>query len=246
MNTVAQYIVAGLGLTLNPKLNQYIESGLDTVCAITGERIICGIPWRRVIPSSTAEYLDLMNGMAFPYLSLAAAAAFKGSWNMGSRLIFEDGSMYHPYISAESAEKSERTYWSKLVRDVWPSRANQNCLCIITDNFQKKIWPRAKIGQLGVNTQILLFDSGRSRLQNLTVDWERLIETLSFVEEVYDAGFSKQAISESLFLSYAVLVEHSDRVLDWETELANIRDTPEFVVSILIAQKKRRRKENAE
>ena len=237
MSSVAQYIVNGLGLELDQKLHNYIEHGLDTVCAITGERISEGILWKHIIPDSTAEYLDLMSGMAFPYLSLSAAAAFKGSWNMGSRLIFEDGTMFHPYISAKSAEESERTCWSAVVRDVWPRQKGENCLCVITDDYKKKIWPLARIGQLGVNTQVLLFDSGRLQLQNLVVDWEKLISTLDFVEAVYAAGFNKQAIVESLFICYAALIEHSKAALDWEGKLMELRKTPEFNVAVLIAQK---------
>lgn len=234
--SVAQFIVDGLGLKLSPKLREHIED-VDTVCAITGERITHGIQWKHVVPSSTAEYLDLMHGMTFPYLSIAAAIAFKGSWNMGSRLIFEDGTMYHPYIAAKSAEESERPYWSELVRSVWPGREGQNCLCIVTDNFQKKIWPKAAVGSLGINMSVLLFDSGRFRLQNLTVDWQKLVETLDFVEEVYSAGFNKRAIANSLYQNYAALIEHSSAVMEWEIRLADMRETPEFAISILIAQK---------
>lgn len=235
--SVAQYIVNGLKLELNPKLHKYIESELNTVCAITGERITEGIPWCRVIPSSTAEYLDLMSGMVFPYLGLSAAKAFKGSWNMSSRLIFEDETMYHPYISIESAEKNERSYWSKVVRDVWPARQGERCLCIITDNYQKKIWPQARVGQLGINTQVLLFDSSRLHLQNLTINWEKLISVLDFVEVVYAAGFNKQAISKGLYICYAALTKHVQQALDWETKLIELRKTPEFAISLLIAQK---------
>ena len=237
MSSVAEYIVNGLGLELDPGLQNRIERDLDTVCAITGERITEGILWSRIIPPSTAEYLDLMSGMAFPYLSLSAAAAFKGSWNMGSRLIFEDGTTYHPYISAESAERSERVCWSALVRDIVPERIGQSCLCVVTDDYKKKIWPMARIGQLGVNTQVLLFDSGRLRLQNLVVDWKRLIDVLSFVENVYTAGFNKQAISESLFICYAALIEHQKAAIDWEGELSELRKMPEFNIAVLIAQK---------
>ena len=194
MLSVADFIVNGLRCKLPESLKQHIENDLDTVCAITGEQITEGIPWKRVIPSSTGEYLDLMHGMAFPYLSLSAAAAFKGSWNMGSRFIFEDGTTYHPYIGAESAAKSERTFWSALVREVWPEREGQNCLCIVTDDYKKKIWPRASVGQLGVNTPVLLYDSGRFVLQKLSINWQKLIEVLIFVEEVYSARFSKRAI----------------------------------------------------
>ena len=145
--------------------------------------------------------------------------------------------MYHPYISAKSAEGSERTCWSAVVRDVWPRQKGENCLCVITDDYKKKIWPLARIGQLGVNTQVLLFDSGRLQLQNLVVDWGKLIDVLDFIETVYAAGFNKQAISESLFICYAALIEHSKAALDWESKLVELRKTPEFNVAVLIAQK---------
>lgn len=251
--SVAQYIVDGLKLELNPKLEQHTETDLDTVCAITGERITQGIFWKHVIPSSTGEYLGLMSGMAFPYLGIPAAMAFKGSWNMGSRLIFEDGTMYHPYISTASAEKSERTCWRDLVRDVWPARQGQSCLCIITDDYKKKIWPMARTGELGMNTPVLLLDSDRlppskniasprrlvSRLalHRLTINWEKLIAVLDFVETVRAAGFGRQAISESLFTFYAALMENQSTVSSWEARLVELRETPEFAVALLIAQK---------
>lgn len=235
--SVAKFIVDGLKLELNEKLTRYIETDLDTVCAITGERITIGIPWKRVIPSSTAEYLDLMHGMSFPYLSIEASIAFKGSWNMASRLIFEDGAMHHPYIAAKSAAKSERPYWSELVRRVWPEREGQNCLCIFAGDFKKKVWPKASVGPMGANTPVLLFDPDRFVLKNLSVDWSKLIEVLDFVEVVYKAGFNKRAIESGLYQNYKALVEHGPAAIEWESRLANMRDTPEFAVSILIAQK---------
>ena len=235
---VAEIMVQGMELELPDKFEKYIWQGLDTVCAITGERITEGIPWNRVIPSSTGEYLDLMHGMTFEYLSIAAATAYKGSWNMGSRLIFEDGTMYHPYISDSSAAKNERTYWSALVRDVWPERAGQQCLCIIAGDYKKKVWPLASVGSLGKNTPVLLFDPDRFILQNVIVDWERLVNVLDFVEEVYTAGFAKNAIDESLFSDYSTLSENLDLTMEYERRLKSIRQTNEFKASILIAQKK--------
>lgn len=236
--TPASFIVKGLQLTLPEKLEQYVWRGLDTTCAITGARITEGIPWKRVIPSSTGEYLDLMHGMTFEYMGVEAAIAFKGSWNMGSRLIFEDGTMFHPYIGASSAAKSERTFWSALVREVWPVRQGQRCLCIVAGDYKKKVWPRAAVGELGENTPVYVLDPDRFVLRLLRVSWPRLLQVLDLVEEVYTAGFSKDAIGESLLTHYAAFMEHGAAVLEWEARLAAVRPSPEFSVSILIAQKK--------
>jgi hypothetical protein len=232
----ASFLVRGLNLQLPEKLAQYIEP-VDTTCCITGERITRGIPHKRVIPASTGEYLDLLHGMTFTHVGVEAATAFKGSWNLGSRLIFEDGTAYHPYIASASADKSERTYWSALVRDVWPERRGQRCLCIVAGDFKKRVWHLATVGELGRNTPILVLDPDRFVLQNLSADWERLISVLDFVEVAYSAGFSKDAIANSLYSHYAALSENPTRTMDWERQLADIRSLPEFTVAILIAQK---------
>lgn len=234
---VAELMVRGMGLELLAELAGHIETGLDTQCCVTGQPIREGIAWKRVIPSSTGEYLDLMHGMALPYMSVAAAAAFKGSWNMGSRLIFEDGTHWHPLISAEGASQSERTYWSALVREVWPARAGQVCVAIVAADFKKKVWPRALTGPLGTNTPVFVLDPDRHVCQSLTVNWERLIAVLDLVEMVYSAGFGKDSVAQGLYQSYAAFTQQPRQAIDWERELMGVRGLPEFVIAILIAQK---------
>lgn len=231
----ADLLVTGLGLALPENLRRYVES-VDSVCAITGARITEGIPWAKVIPGSTGEYLDLMHGMAFSHVSVQAATAFKGSWNLGSRLIFEDGTMYHPFIASSSAEKSERTCWSDLVRMVWPKRAGQDCLCIMAGDFKKRVWDKATVGPLGRNTPVYVLDPTRFVSQNMRVDWEKMLSVLDFVEMVYDAGFSKDAICNGLHLHPAALAQLDD-ALAWEDHLWDLRSLPEFSPAILVAQK---------
>ena len=234
---VAELMVEGMDLELPDKLESSIYYEIDDICCITQEPITEGIPWDEVIPSSTGEYLDLMHGMAHKFMSIPAAKAYKGSWNMGSRLIFADGTMYHPYIAASSARRNERTYWSALVREVWPDREGQMGVCIIAGDFKKKIWPQAKAGPLGTNTPVLLYDPDRHVLRNVVVDWERLIAVLEFVEEVYAYGFAKDVIADSLFSQYGLLTEDLQLAMRWEDRLSELRGSPEFAVSILIAQK---------
>lgn len=234
---VAQLLINGMKLSLPGKLRRYIETGLDTYCAITGEHLTTGIEARHVIPASTGEYLDLLHGLTLPYLSIAAATAYKGSWNLGSRLIFEDGTHYHPFISAASANKSSRTYWSALVRDVYPAKKGIQCTCIITADFKKRIWPRAAVGALGNHVPVLLYDTGRGIFKNLFVDWRRLIEVLEIVEEIYTAGYSKEAIVGGLYTNYAEFSADVGLALDYEARLEKVRHLAEFKIAILIAQK---------
>lgn len=236
MQTVAEFLVRGLNLELPENLKRYIEDGLDTTCALTEKPIIQGIPWGRVIPTSTGEYLDLLHGCSLSHLSVEAAKAYKGSWNLGGRLIFEDGTQYHPFIGIKSAT-DERPCWSHLVRNIWPGRAGQQYMCIIADDYKKRVWPRARVATLGESSLIYLLYGKRALSKNVQVSWPRLIEVLDLVELVYNAGFSKNAIHDGLYTSYSAFSENLEGALDYESSLAEIRHLPEFLVALLIAQK---------
>ena len=190
----------------------------------------------------TVDYhlLDPYDGIPWDHATLVepAAVAYKNSWNLGSRLIFEDGTMYHPYIARESASKSDRPYWSALVREVWPKHQDQNCLCIFAGDFKKRVWNHVKVGPLGNNTPVYLLDPDRHTSQNLIISWQKLLDTLDFVEEVYDRGFSKSAIAENLYTHYSAMSTDFAGTLELEKTLSKIRHEPEFKIAILIAQRK--------
>lgn len=234
----AEMLVSGLEIQpLDEKKFKRAE-GLSTFCALTGRYITTGYPVSKIVPKNTSEFLHLLNGRPTGYLSDEAARAFKGSWNLGSRLIFEDGTMYHPLISRKAAKKQGRSCWSSLVRDVWPECAGQECLIIVATDFKKKVWYWSRVGQLGKTSEVLLFDGKHDALHRLIVDWECLISTLDFVEQLYDAGFSKQTIAESLWLDYKKLRElGAAKIQEAEGQLIEMRDTQEFELCIVIAQK---------
>jgi len=238
MKNTVEMLLMGLQMPdLKPDLARYVEM-VDTNCALTGARITQGVPVRRVVSSNTGEFLDLTNGWPTGYFSLDAARAFKGAWNMGSVLVFGDGTCYRPLISTASAEGTDRPVWSALVRAVWPEYAGVPCLCILATDVKKKVWPLANVGPLGVHTPALLFDSSRNLLGVWPVDWERLLGVLDFVEALYSTGYTKAAIADNLLVN----LEASERLgfaaaYDYEQRLATLRGTPEFNFSIIIAQK---------
>jgi len=83
---------------------------------------------------------------------------------------------------------------------------------------------------------VFLLDQERFVMQNLLINWERLIAVLNVVEEIYTCGFSKQAIQQGLYLDYAAFIG-APQAQGWERALVDLRSTAEFKVSILIAQK---------
>ncbi len=233
-------------------------------CALTGEALTHGYPASAILPSSTGDPLDVLFGDAGGWLSPNAAGALSNDWNLGHRAIFQntDGSFapFYPRLSAvkeegpaeeEPAEMSSkkakltardaaspRPLWRDLVRDVWPARAGQPCLLLLATDPKKRVWYRARVGDLGETTPLYLFDNSRNEKRSLTVSWPRLVETLDFVEEAYAAGFTKHGIETFLPAETRTMQKVGlAATFAWEDALAALRGLPEFLVAVIIAQK---------
>lgn len=240
--TPADLLVAGLRLPPMRTDPQDVPRG--TECAITGQPIALGYPVSEMVTGATTEFLDCFRGGVDGYVSEAAARCFKnadpkkGNPTARSFLIFEDGIGYLPLINRESAMKQNRPCWSELVREVWPARAGQRCLSILTTDTKKRLWIRARIGQMGEHTPVLVYDGASAQNAVLFVNWPALIEYLSLIEEVYTAGFVKASIGSSLFRQWKAADTCGMAVaMGWERQLRTIRSTDEFAMGLLIAQK---------
>jgi hypothetical protein len=237
MNNIADFLTYGIGLPELDNPPQQIDGG--ATCAITGAAIEEGYPVQDIISKSTGEYLDLLEGYSSEWLSESAARAFKGSWNMGSRLIFEDGTNYHPLVARKEAQKQERACWSDLVREIWPEREGQRLVMILTTDFKKRIWPRGRVGVLGESTEILVHDMKQGIFDVLQVNWwPKLLKILDVFEEVYTYGFVKPIIASCLYSDHKTIeVIGAQATTDYEKYLQRVRNTNEFKIAMIIAQK---------
>lgn len=221
---------------------EQLEPG--TKCAITGTPITVGYPVMDIVTDATGEFLDTFRGNPHGYLSPSAAACFKAS-NPKSEfnchravMVFEDGTYYRPLISAEAAANQGRPSWSALVRDVWPGRAGEQCVILLTTDMKKRLWPRARIGALGHSTPVLVYDSGSAIHQVVSVNWPAMLDELELFERIYSAGFVKQVIGQSLWLQPAVCASVGYKAVRmWEAELVRVRRRCWFSMVSLIAQK---------
>lgn len=237
MNNIAEFLTYAIGL---PELERSPQKiGGSATCAITGIKISEGYSVGDIISKSTGEYLDLLEGYSSEWLSEAAARAFKGSWNMGSRLIFADGTHYHPLVSRKEAQKQGRACWSDLVREIWPARSGQMMVMILTTDFKKRIWPRGRVGILGDSTSVLVHDMQQGIFDVLQVNWwPKLLKILDVFEEVYTYGFVKPVIAECLYQDHKTMERIGVRTTtDCEKYLARVRNTNEFKIAMIIAQK---------
>ncbi len=235
--TVSKFLVRGLDCqSLDTPPVELPEPGY---CAVTGEPIAVGYRAMDIVPSSAGEFLDMLGGNVTGWLSEATAIAFKNTWNLGSRLIFEDGTHYHPLVDRSAAQKQGRTCWSDLVRHIWPGRASQRVLIILTTDCKKRVWHKARIGTLGSKTAVYLHDTDLTGVSaSLWIDWQRLLSVLDFVENVYTAGFSKRGIAYNILAeTKAISTAGLMQAIVWEKELRDLRGSGEFKVALIIAQK---------
>ena len=252
--TPADLLAKGLGL---PGLSQPPRALVrGTTCAITGQPIETGYPVAEMVTDATAEFLDCFRGGMGGWVSESAARCFKSADpRMGnpcarSVLIFEDGAAYLPMIARQDAEPElpralkeagstvTRPVWSDLVRAVWPSRAGQRTLAILTTDTKKRLWIRARVGALGPRTPLLYYDGKTAGNQVLLLDWPALLACLNLIEEVYELGYPKTALSTSLYsagrITQAVGLAETRR---YERQLVNWRNRPEFRPALLMAQR---------
>lgn len=233
------------GLCLGPLDLAAVAVPAGTHCAITGQPIEAGYRVADMVGDATAEFLDCFRGGVGGWVSESAARCFKNAdprkGNVTSRtvMIFEDGTYYNPLIAREQAEVQGRPCWSALVRDVWPARAGQRVLIILTTDMKKRLWIRARVGTLGNRTPVLYYDGKTAGNEVLLVDWLRLIGCLDCVEGVYSRGFPKEAIRDSLYRASKIALNVGMlATMNMEQRLAVWRGTPEFQVATLIAQKR--------
>lgn len=240
-NTVSNFLVRGMNL--NPVDIQPKIFDKPTFCAMDGIEIKQGYPIDKVVPASVGEYIEMLNGEITGYLSEDVARAFKGTWNMGSWLIFESGEAYHPLISRTEAEKQGRPCWSDLVRSL-SKKKGEKILLILTTDVKKRVWTRARIGVLGGSTIAYLHDPEQNISNNLIINWENMIEVLEEIESILTLGYNKITLSRSLLsdLKTSTKIGLKDAIT-LEKKLSVIRSTPEFKFAYVISQKKETKNE---
>jgi hypothetical protein len=242
--TPADLLAAGLDLRM-PEGYKPEPCPPGTHCAITGQPIIEGYRVHDMTGEATAEFLDCFRGGVHGWVSEAAGRCFKnadprkGNPTSKSFLMFHEGPCHVPLINREAAREQGRACWSDLVWEIWPAMQGRICLIIITTDTKKRLWIRARVGALGCRTPVLLYDGELALNEVRMIDWPRLIECLALVEEVYSAGFSKDSIRECLFGNAKAVKEAGfAHARFMENSLKYWRETPEFLMALLVAQKK--------
>lgn len=235
MITNAELLRRGMGWGPLETPPQPIPGGSH--CALTGAPIDEGYPVMVIIPDSTGIWLDILYDVT-GWLSEDAAICYSNDFRMGARLIFEDGTMYYPLVDCEAAAAQGRPCWSELVRNELPQRLGQRHIALLNTDYKKRVWPRTPVAVVGEAMRWYVYDAGRGVVGVQMLSLKRLLSVLDLVEEVARAGYPKPVIARNLYLKEKVAQEVGwAQHAAWERALQSLRDTPEFSVSIIIAQK---------
>ncbi len=234
--TVPTFLRRGMGWGPLATPPQPIPGGAH--CALTGAHITHGYPVADAIPASTGNLLDVLPGGPAGWLSEDAAICYRNDWNLGARLVFEDGTMFYPLLNAAQAAQQGRPAWRDLVRDELPRRTGQRCLCLLNTDPKKRTWPFARVAVVGEQmswhvNEGKLFGVFARRDVSLT----RLRAALDLAEEVY-THYPKTAILSGLWSAKLPPGLSWSQMSAWETALAALRPTSEFLISLIVAQKK--------
>ncbi len=241
METVADLLVKGLGL--GPLEERPIDAPEGARSCISGQSLSYGYHAADFATKSTSDPLTQFHGNPGGWISENEGICFRnnnpreGMPTSRQCLVFADGTYYYPLISRESAAKQARPCWSDLVREIWPARAGQTMAMLLTTDPKKRLWPMATTGPLGSRTPVYLYANGAA--QTVYCDWPSLLIWLQAIEIIYEMGFTKRAISESLMSDYRIATEvglAETRRLD--DSLVSGRQLPWFDVALLIAQRK--------
>ena len=202
-----------------------------TPCAQSGVSIEAGYPISVVYTSNSSDYADNFR-FASGYVSVPVARAWKTRLTGNLLALPEQG--YRPFVASASATP-DRPTWRDLVQRL---ERGTPTLAVMTDEVQRRLWPRAAVSAVGPQWGVYLHNDSGSRL--LWLDHARLLDCLAEVESVYAAGFSKYAIRDGLLSpssQAAIRAVGLPAARRYEQGLRAWRGTSEFLVALFIAQK---------
>lgn len=213
MSTAVPLIRAALR---GPELKQQpVDLPPLTACAITGAPIARGYRVMDVVSAATSEYFSLLEDPS-GFVCEDAAWLLANDWNLGGRMVFEDAHFY-PRLGATKDKDAEedpkelgaraarlrerdagatRPTWSQLARDIWPERAGQRCVVLVSADPKKRAWPRAMLTTLGQSTMVTGVSDTFTGTR--TIDWMRLLRILDAAEVWLSLGFTKYTCRQSL------------------------------------------------
>lgn len=203
--------------------------GLCSICGISGS----GQYDRNDILDKTSANLTAIFDMNQSTICRFCVGVWREPKKFHRAIYADPEGLIFPVISRDSATE-DRPVWSDIVR-MMP--VDQPRVMILTTDPKKRTWPMARVSQ-GDLCAIYTHDPSRGISGNIWVSIEEMRRVLNVIERAYEAGFSKPAISTSLYTSHKqATIVGLEQTRQMEHQLAWTRTKAEFIPSLIIAQK---------
>lgn len=213
--------------TIKTVLTEPMELPPNTYCKMSGELITHGYRIVDICPDAMNDYVGIFSGID-GYVSYDVANMFANDWHLGGIVAFEDGTMYKPMVSPESAELQGRIAWRDIIKEI-ANKRDSKVVILFTTDFQKRFWHRCRVGYVGSRTPVMIHDSGNDISNSFYIDWDKLIEIHAIVREIRSDGFKSAKngiaypLTQSLMLTPKIEKIGISKAQKWESVLRQIR-----------------------
>lgn len=156
-------------------------------CAATGIPIDRGVRAKKSLKTMNNIHAVLSNPSG-THLSEPVARMFANDWNMGSRVFFAEGENWHVLTNPVNAKKQGRKCWRDVPADLAGYKGE--VVIILNTNYQKKCWFVARPTKIGASTIVTINNPDAKIFQNLTLNWDKVLELHELVRSIRESGFS--------------------------------------------------------
>lgn len=238
--TTADILVKALGVTM-PEF-QVMDKSLDKpkkitikepkqfdtpeYCKFSGVKIDKGYRVVDIQPDALNDVIGMF-GDNSGYVSESVGIMFKNDWHLGGIVAFEDGTLYKPMVSPESALEQGRIAWRDVIHEIKDRK--EKVVILFTTDFQKRFWHKCKPGYIGSQTPVFMHHSSADVSNSFYLDWNKLLEIHNTVREIRADGFNsaKGGIATPLMTCLLTApiksIELFRKAKYWETILQKFR-----------------------
>ena len=207
-------------------------AGVTRRCAFSGVPLTSGVPVKQVIRPATANIADTFR---YPgdYVSGEVASLFKAQTALRGNLLATPTELQRPLFSVESARAQERPSWLDVFVNL-SQGGGEMLVLILTDESKRRLWPNAVVSEWGQFISLFYNVGSTARVLTLRTRW--LVSLLRTCTFLLTAGYSRQAIQESLIKSRSLYQAQYPESHEVDKGLFQFRHTPEFQVASFTAR----------
>jgi len=211
---------------------QWQLAACDGVCATCSVEIKEGVPTKDLVSSTFSRQSEFLR--FGDHVCEACGWLYSYPKETHRNVIAAGESVWWPMISAESATP-ERPQWLDVLKIIAGMPADTPIAGVLTADPKPRLWPLSNLARrdsFGIYVHCLDWDVSDYLSLNLDV----LLSVALRLSSLLERGFSKSDCKFGLLRS-KITKKHPAETLQYEAEIKNLRNLPEFIPALLVAHK---------